>query len=174
MAAIKAGGKVIGYTETDPRKNEILEITLGIGSDGDAFTAVLPDNIDIMLSGFPCKGFSIMGDRISLGKEENWKFVGQAKIIMEYKPKAVLMEQVVSEEAIAAAEALREEISDMYVSWTKVLHSEQYGDGTKRQRMWTVSIRKDVRAESTCSFEWPVALFKSERVVSLVGVIDTN
>ena len=40
--------------------------------------------------------------------------------------------------------------------------------------MWTVAIRKDVHAESTCCFEWPVAMFTADRVVSLVGVIDTN
>ena len=60
------------------------------------------------------------------------------------------MEQVVSNESIAAATELRTRISDKYKCRTRIINADDHGpDGTRRRRMWTVAIRKDVEEESS-------------------------
>ena len=142
----------------------ITERITGLKSDHDAFRTNIPKEVDIMLTGFPCFGYSIMNERISLSKEQNWKYREQAaKVIIPNRPNAIIAEQVWSAESEADMRKLRRELDDEYVTFPKVINASDHGDATKRMRMWTIGFRKDVYETAGVEFKWPEGKFTNKK-----------
>lgn len=135
----------------------------------------LPANeIDLITHGSPCQDFSVAGN--NKGGDEGsgtrsslmWNTV---KIVERCKPKYVLWENVKNVLSKKHKHNFDKYINEMnrigYNNYYKVLNSQNYGVPQNRDRVFTISIRKDVNK----NFEFPQG-HKSE--IKLKDILEDN
>ena len=113
----------------------------------------LPKNIDILTYGFPCQDISISGKQKGLFNEDGTQtrsglFFEALRIIEATKPKIAIAENVKNltskkfnaqfQIVLASLEAAG------YNNYWKVLNAKDYGVPQNRERVFIVSIRKDI------------------------------
>jgi len=54
----------------------------------------LPDNIDLLVGGSPCQGFSLLGNQLNLGDPRSALFFEFLRVLKEVKPKYFILENV--------------------------------------------------------------------------------
>jgi DNA (cytosine-5)-methyltransferase 1 len=110
-------------------------------------------NIDIVVGGPPCQGFSIAGKR-DAEDPRNKLYKGFVKIVEHYKPKAFVLENVPNLVSVEQGAVKDQIISDFealgYKVSYKVLLSSQYGVPQNRRRVVFVGLKDK-------SFEFPRA-----------------
>ena len=111
------------------------------------------DDVDLITYGFPCQDISVAGKQQGFTDNEGKRtrsglFFEALRIIDDYKPKFAIAENVkaltskkFSEEFKTVLESL-EEIG--YVNYWQVLNAKDYGIPQNRERVFIVSIRKDI------------------------------
>ena len=104
-----------------------------------------------------------MNRKVDLGQDENWKYLEQHRIIRSMKAKFLLLEQVSSARAADATRKLRGILSDLYVTKSKALDASDYGDGSRKTRLWTIGVRKDIH-DAVGDIQWPAPAFKNCKV----------
>ena len=111
----------------------------------------LPQNIDLVTHGSPCQDFSLAGKQA--GGDEGSKtrsslMWNTVKIIECVKPKYVIWENVrnlLSKKHKHNFEKYIEVLNDFgYNSYYEILNAKDYGIPQNRERVFTVSIRKDI------------------------------
>lgn len=117
----------------------------------------IPD-FDIMTWGFPCQDISIAGKLAGLkeGKTRSGLYYEGYKILKAKLPKYSIIENVknlVSKRFINEFNSIINDISGLgYNSYWKVLNAKDFGIPQNRERIFLVSIRKDI---DDGSFEFP-------------------
>lgn len=107
-------------------------------------------DFDLLTYGFPCQDISLAGKRrgIIKGETRSGLLFEALKIIEAKKPKYAIAENVknlVSKMFIDDFKAMLEELDKLgYNSYWKVLNSKDYGSPQSRERVFIVSIRKDI------------------------------
>ena len=101
----------------------------------------IPDH-DILLAGFPCQPFSIIGKMKGFQDTRGTLFFDIARILAEKKPKAFVLENVkllVGHDEGRTLTKILNTLKDLgyYVEY-KVLNSLHYGLPHKRERIWIV------------------------------------
>lgn len=119
----------------------------------------LSDNIDFITHGSPCQDFSLAGKQAGGDEGSNtrsslmWNTVD---IVKQVKPKVVLWENVKNLLGKKHRHNFDSYIQIMdelgYNSYYQVLNAKDFGIPQNRERVFTVSIRKDI---DTGSFEFP-------------------
>lgn len=116
-------------------------------------TSALPNDIDLITYGFPCQDISIAGNKKGFKDEQgnttrSGLFFEALRIIEDTKPKIAIAENV---KALTGKRFKREfqtvldSLSDAgYNSYWKVLNAKNYGVPQNRERVFIVSIRKDI------------------------------
>ena len=116
-------------------------------------TSALPNNIDLITYGFPCQDISIAGGQKGFKDEKgnttrSGLFFEALRIIADTKPKIAIAENV---KALTGKRFKREfqtvldSLSDAgYNSYWKVLNAKNYGVPQNRERVFIVSVRKDI------------------------------
>lgn len=116
-------------------------------------TSMLPNDIDLITYGFPCQDISIAGKRKGFKDEKgnttrSGLFFEALRIIEDTKPKIAIAENV---KALTGKRFKREfqtvldSLSDVgYNSYWKVLNAKNYGVPQNRERVFIVSVRKDI------------------------------
>lgn len=112
---------------------------------------ILPKDIDIITHGSPCQDFSVAGKQaggdLGTGTRSSlmWNTVD---IIMKCKPKYVIWENVKNLLSKTHKHNFNNYISIMetlgYNSYYEVLNAKNYGIPQNRERVYTISIRKDI------------------------------
>ncbi|MDB1923379.1 DNA (cytosine-5-)-methyltransferase [Clostridium tertium] len=108
------------------------------------------DSIDLVTYGFPCQDISLAGERkgIIKGKTRSGLLYEALRVIEDKKPKVAIAENVknlVSKMFIKDFENLLSILDKLgYNSYWKILNSKDYGSVQSRERVFIVSIRKDV------------------------------
>lgn len=127
-------------------------------------TSTLPNDIDLITYGFPCQDISIAGKRKGFKDEQgnttrSGLFFEALRIIEDTKPKIAIAENV---KALTGKKFKREfqtvldSLSQAgYNSYWKVLNAKNYGVPQNRERVFIVSIRKDID-RFFFSFNFPV------------------
>lgn len=109
----------------------------------------LPD-FDIMTWGFPCQDISIAGKLkgIKEGETRSGLYYEGYRILKNKKPKISIIENVknlTSKRFKNEFESILKDISDLgYNNYWQVLNAKDYGIPQNRERVYTVSIRKDI------------------------------
>jgi DNA (cytosine-5)-methyltransferase 1 len=110
---------------------------------------------DILIGGFPCQTFSIVGQRNGLNDPRGLLFEEMVRILKDKKPKAFIAENVKGLVNIKKGSVLKHIIERFfeagYIVEYKVLHSADYGIPQKRERVFIVGTRKDLNLK----FEFP-------------------
>ena len=112
----------------------------------------IPDH-DILLAGFPCQPFSIIGKLRGFEDTRGTLFFDIARILETKKPYAFVLENVkllIGHNNGETISHIMETLGDLgYHSSYKVLNALDFGLPQKRERAFIVGFRKP------CSFDWP-------------------
>jgi DNA (cytosine-5)-methyltransferase 1 len=164
---------LINYCEYDPIPAKAYSIihnvpeSMNLGDITKVDETKLKD-FDLMTYGFPCQDISALGDMKGLTDEEgnltrSGLFFEAMRIAKYKKPKYLFAENVrmlASKKFEKDLKAMLQLIDDMgYNSYWKVLNSKDYGIPHSRNRIYIVSIRKDIDDE-TFEFPKPIPLTK--------------
>src|SRR5690625_2297181 len=107
----------------------------------------IPDH-DLLVGGFPCQAFSLAGKRKGFEDTRGTLFFEIARIAVEKKPKALLLENVkglVNHDRGNTLDVMIETLNDIgYVVDFDVLNSKYFGVPQNRERIFIVAIRKDL------------------------------
>lgn len=121
----------------------------------------LPKGIDLITYGFPCQDISIAGKRRGFHNEDgsltrSGLFFEALRIIEETKPKIAIAENVknlTGKKFSAQFKIVLESLEEAgYNNYWKVLNAKDYGIPQNRERVFIVSIRKDI---DRGNFEFP-------------------
>lgn len=149
--------ELVGFSEIDKYAiksycaihgvNESLN--LGDVSKIDTFT--LPKDIDLLTHGSPCQDFSLAGKQAGGDKDSGTRsslMYETIRIIGGTKPKYIIWENVknlLSKKHIHNFNNYLKALDELgYNSYYEVLNAKDYGIPQNRERVFTVSIRKDI------------------------------
>lgn len=117
----------------------------------------LPD-FDLMIAGFPCQTFSVIGQRRGMSDHRGQVIYGLIKIMKGKNLPYFILENVkglVNHNNGKSLRVILEELDKAgYKVFYKVLSSLNYGVPQMRERIYFVGIRKDLIKENK-NFEWP-------------------
>ena len=117
----------------------------------------LPD-FDLMIAGFPCQSFSVIGQRKGMNDLRGQIIYGLIKIMNAKNLPYFILENVkglTNHDNGRTFKIILEELDKAgYKVFSKVLSSLHYGVPQMRERIYFVGIRKDLIEDSE-KFEWP-------------------
>ena len=166
------GGKCVFSSEWDKAAAKTYYSNFGEHPWGD-IQKIAPNAIpdfDVLLAGFPCQPFSIIGDKEGFSHEtQGTLFFNIEKILLAKKPKAFMLENVRNLTAHDGGRTFKVILSHLrnagYDVHYKVLNALDYGVPQKRERIIICGFRKPV------DFEFPPPIPKEKRA-TVADIID--
>lgn len=117
------------------------------------------DEIDVIIGGPPCQGFSVSGKRM-LDDPRNILYKSFVEIVEEIKPKVFVMENVPGLIRLFGGKVKEEVLEDFgrlgYEVRVQLLSSDEYGVPQQRKRVFFVGINKN-KIMNTTEFSFPKA-----------------
>lgn len=150
---------VLGYCEIDKYASKAYSIIHNISEDKNLKDVTridildIVDTVDLITYGFPCQDISLAGKGKGFIDEDGNRtrsglFFEALRIIEDYKPKFAIAENVkaltnkrYSDEFKTVLESLEQA---GYNNYWKVLNAKDYGVPQNRERVFIISIRKDI------------------------------
>lgn len=152
--------ELLGYSEIDKYASKAYSLIHNIPESknlGDVSkidtSKICGSDLDLITYGFPCQDISIAGNRAGLLNEDGSKtrsglFFEALRIISDLKPKYAIAENVKN----LTSNKFREQLSIIlrsleeagYNNYYKVVNSKDFGIPQNRERIFIVSIRKDI------------------------------
>ena len=168
------GGRCVFSSEWDKDAAKTYYYNFGERPFGD-IQKIDPKDIpdfDVLLAGFPCQPFSIIGDKEGFNHEtQGTLFFNIEKILLAKKPKAFMLENVRNLTAHDNGRTFKVILSHLrnagYDVHYKVLNALDYGVPQKRERIIICGFRKKV------AFEFPPPIPKDSRK-TVADIIDSN
>lgn len=154
------GGKSVFSSEIDPLAQDTYEANFGVIPAGD-ITKIPPESIpdhDILLAGFPCQPFSIIGNRMGFGDTRGTLFFNIEEILRRKRPLAILLENVKQFKTHDKGRTCRtvlKRLHDLgYYTHVTVLNALDYGVPQKRERTFIVGFQDDIRFSFPRPFDY--------------------
>lgn len=145
------GGTCVFSSEIDERACDTYEANFGERPHGDITKIAASDipDFDILLGGFPCQAFSIIGKKLGFRDETRGTlFFEIERILKEKRPKAFLLENVrnlTAHDGGRTFSVIRSHLENLgYHVHAKVLNSLDFGVPQKRERIIIVGFLQDV------------------------------
>ena len=168
------GGRCVFSSEWDKDAAKTYYYNFGEQPHGDIQKIdpkTIPD-FDVLLAGFPCQPFSIIGDKEGFKHEtQGTLFFNIEKILLEKKPKAFMLENVRNLTAHDNGRTFKVILSHLkdagYDVHYKVLNALDYGVPQKRERIIICGFREKV------DFEFPPPIPREERK-TVADIIDAD
>lgn len=156
QAARSLGGTCVFASDIDPDARRAYMFNYGIVPAGD-ITAVSTEDIpdhDMLMAGFPCQPFSIIGNRMGFDDIRGTLFFEIARILEAKKPKSFILENVKQLSRHDNGRTLKTILATLQsigylVSW-KVLNALDFGLPQKRERTIIVGF-----LDHTINFSFP-------------------
>lgn len=134
---------------------------------------VLPKNIDILTYSFPCQDLSQQGKQKGITKSSRSGLLYQIERILlndlSHLPKVLLLENVKALTTKKFINDFKKWIDVLnklgYESKWKVLNSADFGSAQNRERVFMVSIRKDIKIQG---FEFPNKIKNLKKLSSII------
>jgi DNA (cytosine-5)-methyltransferase 1 len=152
----KFNGDCVFSSEIDPACQKTYEVNFGEKPFGD-ITKIAPKCIpdhDILLGGFPCQAFSIIGHQKGFADTRGTLFFNIEEILREKQPKAFLLEnvkQLYTHDGGRTYKVIQEKLRGLgYKVHTKILNSLDFGIPQKRERTYIVGFLEEIE------FNFPV------------------
>ncbi|MDR1390233.1 MAG: DNA cytosine methyltransferase [Treponema sp.] len=115
------------------------------------------DNIDVIIGGPPCQGFSVSGKRL-MNDPRNKLYKAFVSLVAHYKPKIFVMENVPGVMRLFNGKVKEQIVADFsaigYTVETELLSAEKYGVPQQRKRVFFVGINPQ-KIKNTAKFEFP-------------------
>ena len=158
------GGRCVFSSEFDEDACKTYEANFGEHPSGDITMIEARDipDFDILLGGFPCQAFSIIGKKEGFDNETcGTLFFDIERILKEKKPKAFMLENVrnlTAHDKGKTFKIIRTHLEALgYTVYAKVLNALDYGVPQKRERIIIVGFMDNVL------FSFPDPLPKKQR-----------
>lgn len=159
------GCKCVFSSEWDDKACQTYEANFGEHPEGDITkidASIIPD-FDILVAGFPCQPFSIIGDREGFEHEtQGTLFFDIERILREKRPRAFLLENVRNLTAHNKGQTFKVILNHLnclnYNVYWKVLNALDFGLPQKRERIIIVGFLDDVP-----SFQFPTGVPQSDK-----------
>lgn len=142
------GYRCVFSSEWDKAAQTTYEANFGERPAGDITkidTEAIPPH-DLLLAGFPCQAFSIMGKKRGFDDTRGTMFFEVARILSHHKPRAVLLENVknlVSHDGGRTFGVIRRAMEELgYTIKWRVLNALDFGLPQKRERIIIVGFRE--------------------------------
>lgn len=147
--------ELVGFSEIDKWAIESycaihgIDKGLNLGDISEIKDGELPSEVDIITYGFPCQDISIAGNQQGITNDTRSGLLYEAERIIEYtKPKYAIAENVKN----LVGKRHKKEFDEMlerldsygYNNYWQVLNAKDYGIPQNRERVFIISIRKDV------------------------------
>lgn len=176
----KAGGKCVFTSEWDKHSQITYYANFGEMPHGD-IRAIdekkIPDH-DILLAGFPCQPFSIAGvsKNMSLGRKHGFEHIKQgnlffdiARILLEKKPKAFLLENVKnlkSHDQGNTFKVISDTLDKLGYKLFIEIRDARYYVPQHRERIFIVGFRKDMYPD--IDFKFPDIPSGTKRIADIL------
>ena len=165
------GGRCVFSSEWDKNAAKTYEANFGERPNGD-ITKIDPMSIpdfDVLLGGFPCQPFSIIGDKEGFKHEtQGTLFFNIEKILLAKRPKAFMLENVRNLCAHDGGRTFKIILSHLqnagYTVYHRVLNALDYGVPQKRERIIIVGFREKV----PFSYPEPIPVSKRATVKDII------
>jgi len=168
------GGRCVFSSEFDEDACKTYEANFGEHPSGDITKIEAKDipDFDILLGGFPCQAFSIIGKKEGFANETcGTLFFEIERILKEKKPKAFMLENVrnlTAHDGGNTFKVIKEHLEALgYTVYAKVLNALDYGVPQKRERIFIVGFLEPIM------FHFPEPVPKEERK-SLTDILEKN
>lgn len=167
------GGKCVFSSEWDKFAQQMYEANFGEKPAGDICeipSEAIPDH-DILLAGFPCQAFSIMGNQLGFADTRGTMFF-EIERILEYKrPPAFLLENVKQLKSHDKGRTLKVIINKLenlgYKVKYDILNALDFGLPQKRERIIIVGF-----LDHNIEFEFPKC--SNERRLTLADILEKD
>ena len=146
----RLGGKCVFSSEWDSHAQQTYYHNFGEMPEGDITKIDEKDipNHDILLAGFPCQPFSIIGDKRGFADTRGTLFFDIERILSEKKPVVFLLEnvkQLLSHEKGRTFAVIQESLSRLgYTIYHDVLNALDFGLPQKRERIFIAGFRESL------------------------------
>lgn len=137
------------------------DITQVKGKDILEAMGMSADDVDVIIGGPPCQGFSVSGKRL-IDDERNVLYKSFVEIVSEIQPKVFVMENVpglvrlfdgkVGEQVVADFSSIGYEVK------MQILSADNYGVPQQRKRVFFIGLNKAKFADPTI-YSYPVPMF---------------
>lgn len=168
------GGHCVFSSEFDESACKTYEANFGEHPSGDITKIEAKDipDFDVLLGGFPCQAFSIIGKREGFENETCGTLFFEIERILKVKtPKAFMLENVrnlTAHDHGKTFKIIRSHLETLgYSVYAKVLNALDFGVPQKRERIIIVGFKDDV----LFSFPEPIPVSQRKK---LIDVLETN
>ena len=168
IALERTGGKCVFSSEWDKPCQEMYLENFGEKPAGD-ITKVLAKDIpdhDILVAGFPCQAFSIIGNKQGFADARGTLFYEIVRILKAKRPQAVLLENVKQLTSHNGGKTLKVILNELekigYFVHHKVLNGLDFGVPQKRERTIIVGFTANF------PFEFPVKGAETKALVDIL------
>lgn len=156
VAAENNGGKCVFASEIDTHAKQAYFVNFGLRPFGDIskiYADEVPDH-DLLLAGFPCQPFSIIGKQKGFDDMRGTLFFEIVRILQEKQPPAFVLEnvkQLASHHKGHTLSRILEALHDLgYKTDWKILNALDFGLPQKRERTIIVGF-----LDHSIDFKWP-------------------
>ncbi len=171
------GGKCVFSSEWDKKAQTSYIHNYGEIPFGD-ITKIKEDFIpahDILLAGFPCQAFSIIGKMKGFEDTRGTLFFEVARILKHHRPKAFLLEnvkQLVTHDHGKTFETIIQTLKDLgyFVKWN-ILNALDFGVPQKRERTIIVGFKDKDKADKF-NFDFPKTQYDLSSIIERDSVVD--
>ncbi|MCR1953246.1 DNA (cytosine-5-)-methyltransferase [Clostridioides mangenotii] len=144
----------------------------------------IPDNVDVIIGGFPCQGFSVANTKRSMEDERNFLYKEMLRVIADKKPKFFVAENVKGLLSIGGGKVFEMIKSDFenlkgndgkvigYKVEAKILNAAEYGVPQARERVVIIGNRIKVENPYPAPTHYVEGVSKSDE--GLIPAITTQ
>jgi DNA (cytosine-5)-methyltransferase 1 len=177
QAADALGGKCVFASEIDTEAKRAYKENYKLEPQGDITqisASEIPDH-DILLAGFPCQPFSIIGKKLGFDDIRGTLFFEIARILEEKRPKMFVLENVKQLKTHNNGKTLKTILKKLenldYKIYNEVLNALDFGLPQKRERIIIIGF---LNKSITFSFPNPQLQGKLEDILESDDTIDTK
>lgn len=136
------------------------DITKITGSTILEMTGLKADDIDVIIGGPPCQGFSVSGKRM-IDDERNKLYKSYVELVAELQPKVFVMENVPGLVRLFKGQVGQQVIEDFtsvgYDVQMKILSADNYGVPQQRKRVFFIGVNKE-KISREHEYQYPAAV----------------
>jgi len=149
LGFIQAGFEIVWANDFFPEAAETYEKNIGnhivLGDITKIDSSGIPDNIDVVIGGFPCQGFSVANKNRGMHDERNFLYKEMLRVIRDKKPKVFVAENVkglLIMEKGKVIELIKKDFEEIgYKVEYKLLNAAEYGVPQARERVIIIGSR---------------------------------
>lgn len=173
------GHHCVFSSEWDEAASDTYEANFGERPQGD-ITKIKAEDIphhQLLLAGFPCQAFSIMGKREGFADTRGTMFFEIERILQYHHPAVIMLEnvkQLVTHDRGNTFKVIQERLSALgyHIKW-KVLNALDFGVPQKRERVIIVGFLSKARCDAF-NFEFPIVKYNLADVLEPDDAVDSS